>query len=130
MNNNFNEVMSRKSDSQLTAILTSEREQFQPDALAAAEHELKKRNLTVENVKTLTIENAIKSQEEIERAEEPLEPLWKVLAFFIPGLIPLIFSASFKADGYHRKAKGLLKWTGYGFVFYIVFITIVQILGI
>jgi hypothetical protein len=42
MNSNFNEVMSKKSDSQLIAILTNERDQFHSDALVAAEHELKK----------------------------------------------------------------------------------------
>lgn len=130
MSNNFNEIMSRKSDLQLMAILTTEKDQFQPEALIAAEQELNKRNLSIADIETLKSWNESKAKEEKEKAEVPLEMFWKALAFFIPGLIPVIFSGTFKADGYHFKARELMRWTVYGIIFYVLVITIIKTLGI
>ena len=126
MNNNFNKVMSSKSDSQLMAILTRERDQFQPEALMAAEDELRKRNLSIAHVENIKRENDIKSEKDADKAEAPLEIGCKILGFFIPGLIPVIFSGTFKADGYSRKARELGRWTAYGFAFYMGLVIIVK----
>jgi hypothetical protein len=40
-----------------------------------------------------------------------------------------MFSGTYKADGYDRKAKQLVRWTLYGFGFYFGFIILMGILS-
>lgn len=44
--NKFSVVMSEKVDMELVRIVTSERADYQPEAVIAAEEELKRRNIT------------------------------------------------------------------------------------
>jgi hypothetical protein len=48
MNNEFEEVMSKRTDAELLAVLNSSPGDYQPLALDAAKTELKKRNLSNE----------------------------------------------------------------------------------
>lgn len=124
---NYKEVMSKKTDSDLIKMLTLEREQFQSDALAAAEEELKRRNLTLDQIETVKKENEIKYKQNEDNAKEPLGIPWKLLAFFLPGIIVLAFSGAFKADGYEKKAKDLARWTLYGVGFYFTITIIISL---
>ena len=54
----------------------------------------------------------------LEKAATPLNIEWKILTFLFPGMLQLIFSTAFKAEGYDRKAKDLTRWTLLGFGFY------------
>ncbi len=70
----FAEAMARHSDAELVEILTQRRDDYQPDALAAAEMELEKRNLTTEQVEQAKQSVELKIQQ---RANEPLGAGWK-----------------------------------------------------
>jgi len=58
-----------------------------------------------------------------EKAATPLNIEWKILTFIFPGMLQLIFSTAFRAEGYDRKAKDLTRWTLMGFGFYAALIT-------
>jgi len=62
------------------------------------------------------------------KADAPLTRVWKVLTFIFPGVIQILFSGTFKADGYDRKAKELLTWTLYGFGFYIALVILISLI--
>lgn len=118
MKNRFTNIMIQQTDAELLKIVNELRNDYQPEALNAAELELKNRNLSIERVQEAIKENETKKQIETEKANMKLGDGWKVLTFIFPGLITIIFSGTFKADGYDRKASELTNWTLYGFGFY------------
>jgi hypothetical protein len=129
MENKFTSVMTQRTDAELLKIVNEQKNDYQPEALEAAELELKNRNLSTERVQEAIQENETKKQIETEKANMKLSGGWKVLTFIFPGLIQIIFAGTFKADGYERKASELTKWTLYGFGFYFGLVILIMILN-
>jgi hypothetical protein len=125
MENKFTSIMTQRTDAELLKIVNEQRNDYQPEALEAAELELKNRNLSIERVQEAIQENETKKQIETEKANMKLGGGWKVLTFIFPGLIQIIFAGTFKADGYDRKASELTKWTLYGFGFYFGLVALI-----
>ena len=50
MSQDFSEIMSKRSDIELIEIVKKNRDQYQPEAIEAAEAELKKRDLSLDKV--------------------------------------------------------------------------------
>ena len=129
MANQFTEQMSKRTNAELIKIVNEQRNDYQPEAVTAAEEELTKRNLSQTQLSTAKQELEQKKQFDENRANEPLAMGLKILTAFFPGLIMIIFSGGYKADGYDRKAKELVRWTFYGFGFYIALIILIMLLG-
>jgi hypothetical protein len=129
MENKFTSIMTQRTDAELLKIVNEQRNDYQPEALEAAELELKNRNLSIERVQEAIQENETKKQIETLKANMKLSGGWKVLTFIFPGLIQIIFAGTFKADGYDRKASELTKWTLYGFGFYFGLAILIMILN-
>lgn len=127
MENKFTLVMSKKSDAELIKIVYDLRNDYQPEAVIAAEFELKNRNIEQNRFEEAVKENQVKKQIEIEKASKPLDEHWKVLTFLFPGIIQMFIAGTFKADGYDKKASELTKWTFYGFGFYFGLVTLLII---
>jgi hypothetical protein len=120
MNYDFAKVMAGRSNEELLKILMSPLGDYQPAALQAAKEEFEKRGLSAPKVEIIQNE-ILEEQSKIKaKAEEPLDTMWKVLSFLMPGMIPLIFSRSFASDGYDRKANEIVNWTVYGLGFYVM----------
>ena len=122
MANDFTEVMAKRSDSELLEIVTKLKDDYQPEAVAAAELEIKNRNLSTEQIENA--ENEIK-EKEISLSEKENEPLGtgqKILFFiFFWGVIPWGMAGTFKANGYLRKYKDAWKYMKYGLFTFIGF---------
>jgi len=129
MENKFTSSMIQLSDSELLKVVTIARNDYQPEAIEAAEIELKNRNLSVQKTEEVIKENEALEQIKIEKANKELGITLKVLSFIFPGIIQILFSRVFKADGYDRKARELLKWTFYGFGFYLGIVILIVILS-
>jgi hypothetical protein len=129
MENKFISIMTQRTDAELLKIVNEQKNDYQPEAIEAAELELKNRNLSDEQVEEAIQENRSKEQTETEKSNMPLSGSWKVLTFVFPGLIQVIYAGIFKADGYDRKARELAKWTLYGFGFYLGLAILVMILN-
>jgi hypothetical protein len=129
MNNQFEEVMSKRTDAELLQILNSSNGDYQPTALEAANIEFKKRNLSNEQLSLA--KDVIKQKQEIDNAKsnEPLGLISKISALLFPGLAMLLYSGLFQADGYDRKAKEIRRWTLYGVCFYVGIIVLVRLLS-
>jgi hypothetical protein len=121
--------MSQRTDAELLKIVNEHRNDYQPEAVIAAEKELTNRNLSTEQIHEASKENEIKLKIDTAKANTKLGGGWKTLAFIFPGIILIIFSGVFKADGYDRKARELTRWTIYGFGFYIGFAILISILN-
>jgi hypothetical protein len=115
MNNEFEEVMSKRTDAELLTVLNSSPGDYQPLALEAAKTELKKRNLSNEQIQSA--ESVIKEEQDLKEAKlnEPLNTTGKVLAFIRPNVISTLLWRTYQTD---RKYKEKLRWNFYGICFY------------
>ncbi len=115
MGNEFKSVMEKRSDYELLVITEDLRSEYQPEAVAAADEEVKKRNFDHDKVR--------KIQAELDRVEECEEEnkgftervhgdmpkkqvkiIWTILSICIPFLY-LIYSLLFKED---NNSKSIL----------------------
>lgn len=124
--NNFTQRMATKSDDDLLVILYN-KDDYQVDAYEAARQEVIRRNLPQEKLENAQILVVQARKAKSDKANEPLDGIYKVLTFLFPAVITLILSRGFERNGYDRKANELVKWTVLGFGFYgsIVIIMIV-----
>lgn len=127
MTSKFEDVMAQRTDADLLKIVSAPLDDYQPEAVEAAKQELAKRNLSYDQLAATQQEVEDKQRIRTEKANEPLGFLWKVLTFLLPGLLTIVLSGLFKADGYDRKASDLTKWTLYGFGFYLGIIILIII---
>jgi len=128
MSNQFEAVMAKRTDAELLSVINSPVGDYQPLALEAAIREFEKRNLSNDQISAAKTEIKQKEQDLETKANEPLNIVSKIFAFLFPGLLMLLFAVTYKADGYIRKYKEMVRWTLYGFCFYIAFIVITGLL--
>lgn len=122
MANDFTKVMAKRSDSELLEILTKLKDDYQPEAVAAAELEIKNRNLSTEQIESAEKEIKEKEISLTEKENEPLGTGQKILFFiFFWGVIPWGMAGTFKANGYLRKYKDAWKFMKYGLFTFIGF---------
>ena len=126
--NKFAAVMSKKTDAELLRILTIDTDKYQPEALATAEAEFQKRDLTIEQTKEAEKITKKAIALETAKADEPLDSDIKWLVFLIPTKA-FISSGLYAAEGYDRKAKEIMQWCYYGFGFYISIIAFIMLLN-
>lgn len=119
MHFDFDTQMQQATDAELIHAALTNREEYQPAAVTAAEAELHRRQLPEDRLNALQHQQVHKNHEEAYRAQIPLETGWKIVSFLFPGILQLLVAGSFKSGGYDRKANELGTWTLYGFFFYI-----------
>ena len=120
MENKFAEAMSKRSDSELLEIVTKLRNDYQPEAVEAGEIEIKKRNLSTEQIEKAKEEIIVKEISLKEREKEPLGTGQKIMFFiFFWGIIPWAMAGTFKADGYTKKNKDAWRLMKYGLLAFI-----------
>ncbi|HTE00508.1 MAG TPA: hypothetical protein VK668_14540 [Mucilaginibacter sp.] len=129
MANDFEEIMGKQTNAALIKILKSEPGDYQPAALEAAQNEFNHRNLSEEKI--TAVKQAIEQEKQLEenKANESLGIGWKILTFIIPAIFTLILGGTLKADGYTRKYKELVRWTLYGFGFYVGLFVLMAVLA-
>ena len=118
MDDKVAEIMSKRSDAELIEIVTKTRNDYQQEALDAAEKELENRNLTVEQVESAKQKIEIKQQLIEENANVSLGIGWKLLTFFLPGIVNFLVARALKGEGYERKWREAWRWTFYGIASY------------
>ncbi|MGZ3757134.1 MAG: hypothetical protein ACXVAY_11920 [Mucilaginibacter sp.] len=129
MENQFDHVMSKRTDIELIKILNSPEGDYVPEAIEAAQREYNKRNLSTEQITVVEQELEQNQQANEVKANEKLSSNLKIFAFLFPGLLFIMFAGTYKADGYDRKAKELILSTFYGWGFYIGIIILITILS-
>lgn len=116
----FRNVMEQKSDSDLLEIVTKLKNDYQPEAVVAAQNEIEKRNLTETQIEQANIEIEEKEKKNVKRENEPLGAGQKILfLIFFWGIIPWAMAGTFKADGYTRKYKDAWKFMKIGIGIFI-----------
>ena len=126
MENEFDEVMRKRTDADLIKILDSAPDDYQPAALEAAKREFDRRNLSGEQIAAVNQEIAQKEAVVEAIANEPLSTYMKILIFIFPIKGPMT-ALLYKSDGNERKAKEIKKWSLYGFGFYAALFLIIYL---
>lgn len=115
MTQNFAEVMTSRSNAELLEIVTKLKEDYQPEAVQAAEAEIEKRNLSQDQIKAAEVEISENETLNINKAHEPLGLRQKILfLFFFWGVLPWAMAGTFKAKGYTKKYKDAWKFMKIG----------------
>jgi len=117
--NNFGEVMKKRSFAELTEIVKKKRDDYQPEALAAAETELEKRKAAGEKWEAPEKEEIKKKLSPAEKAVLPLPLFWKIVTLILPGLLNLTMARNLRADGYTKQSDDLWRWFFFGLLFYV-----------
>jgi hypothetical protein len=126
--NEFSEAMSKRSNADLIEIVTILRDDYQPEAVIAAESEIKDRKLSIEKIEAAKAETNERNAINDQKANKPLGFGVKILNFLLPALSSIVFAGIYKADGYHRKATEAWRWTFFGFGFYFGIILLIILL--
>lgn len=105
MSYNFTELMSKKSDEELIAILTVRKGEYADAAINAAQTEFEKRHLPEDKIEKIRNEQIEIKDKEVVRANEPLESDIKVLSIFLPLVARLMYYEKFRTGGYDRKLE-------------------------
>ncbi|WP_111685609.1 RDD family protein [Winogradskyella tangerina] len=132
MENEFKEVMSRRTDEELVKILTVERGKYQPLAIEAAEFEIEKRNIDTSSFKQIR-EKATAEKEQQEKVDSNVVNsgirfvnflidfiVWLVLAFIVSFVIGLFIQPT---------DQGMISLIGYILIFgtFIAYYAIMEI---
>lgn len=127
--NKFAEEMTKRSYTELLEIVGKLKNDYQPDAIVAAEEELKKRKPSGKIIEPAEKKSISKKQSIADKANTPLQTHWKILTLLLPGLLNLIIADDLKAEGYERQHKEIWQWFFYGLGFYIVLLILFIILS-
>lgn len=129
--NKFSTVMEKKDDIELIRITTSEKKDYQPEAIVAAKDELMKRNISASMYEDFTnkVEKLIEIEKETEnkKLQVPLPKSIKIIAFIFPVLLFFIIGIGLMMFGYQKRGKELCKWTFFGCIFYFTIAMLIQL---
>ena len=117
--NDFRGVMSKRTFAELHDIVGKLRNDYEPEAVIAANAELKRRKLAGEKPEVSEHKMPAKKLTAEEKANLPLENYWKVIFLFLPGFSRLPFTSFFNNDGYDRQRSEAWKWNLIGMGFYL-----------
>jgi len=112
--NKFANAMANRSYAELLEIVGILRNDYQPEAILAAEEELKNRKPPVEIVETEAKKHIKKNEPIVDIANEPLEVYIKIWTFLIPHPNNFITISRLREEGYLRQAKEMQQWTFIG----------------
>ena len=120
MEKDFFEVMKKKSDGELLEIVTKHKDDYQPEAIIAAENELTSRNLSSTQLEQAESEIEEKEKISIEKENEDLSIGQKILfLLFFWGVVPWAMAGTFKANGYTKKYRDAWKYMKIGIAIFI-----------
>ena len=120
MDRDFSTVMKQKSSSELLEIVTKLKDEYQPEAVEAAQMELDSRDLTNEQQEEAESQIADRTSANLDMQSEPLGAGQKLLFFiFFWGVIPWAMAGTFKNNGYLRKYKDAWRFMGLGALVFV-----------
>ncbi len=116
MENKFKEVMSKRTDEELIKILTIHKEDYEPDAVKAAELEIEKRKIDIQSFEKIK-EKLLAEKKQIEKVDKNVvNPGIRFLNFLIDFIVVMIlaFIISFIVGIFvHPTDQGVIQIVGY-----------------
>ena len=156
MTTDFTQIMSERTDKQLVEIVTIKRDEYQPDAVIAAEKEIERRQLSPDSFYSIEEIESIKNPIPVDKADMTFDLSHKIYTILLPaafitlwtfiiqklegfmafkGLaLPAIILVYFginhwlKDNGYTNRSKEFLKWSTYTLYIYIGLILLIGLI--
>jgi len=153
MTKDFSQIMTERTDKQLVDIVNSKRDEYQPEALIAAEKELANRQIDPTTFYSDEEKAAISQTTTIFKEDIPLEKIQILFTVLLPAIFITAWTLLFQAledlkflsrlgfpaivlvyylihkwlkdNGYQKKAKEFMQWTTYTVFIYTGLILIV-----
>jgi hypothetical protein len=125
----FADVMRKHTNAELIEICTRQREDYQPEALEAAEAEMARRDLSVDQIKAAEQQIEALDADRQRRANLPLDGSFKVWALLMPGIANLLIARTYKIQGNERMYKEAKAWAYGGLALYGGLIALVALLS-
>ncbi len=126
MDNKFATVMARKTIEELVEILEVKSGNYLPEALDAANTELKIRKVSIEeteNIVASIIREDIENEKKINTFEKLFLCLYPILTF-------IIIYLSYSKESYTDKREQLIKWFKYSLLFRFIIVFIFVLLDL
>lgn len=120
----FTEVMKERSYNELLEIVGKLRNEYQHEAVVAAELELKNRKPPVEINEPEEKKLKTNKQPVFGKANESLKDYQKIYYLIVPHPFNFIEAKRLESEGYFRKAKEVRKWTLIGMAIILVLFTL------
>jgi len=130
MQNKFAEAMSKCSNAELIKIVGKLREEYQPEAVIAAEIELEKRKVSGQIIVKDKKEKKKGKLSLEEKANLPLDVNSKILTLLFPRPARFLTDYWLKDEGYLRQYREWRQWTIVGIIFYLVIFILVILIAI
>jgi hypothetical protein len=125
MSYNFTELMSKKTDEELITILSARRDEYSEAAIDAAEIEFKKREISLDKIEIVKVEQTAIKEKESANANEPLEKDIKRLAMIFPLIARLMYAEKFRKEGFDRKLEEMTNAYFYGRLLFVGIIIVI-----
>ncbi len=127
--NEFEDVMKTRTFAELTEIVKKKRDDYQPEAVAAAEAELEKRKADGEKWEAPPKEEPERKLSPAEKAILPLPLFWKIITLLLPGLLNLTMAERLRKEGFKKQCDDLWSWFFYGLLFYVGLLVLLFVLS-
>jgi hypothetical protein len=121
-------IVETKSNEELILVLTKSKD-YEPSFVIAVKEEFEKRNLAISELFEVNLEIERKENFEEAKANDCLEKHWRYLIFAFP-FLPKIFLWDLRNQGYNRKANEAEFYARCGYVFYVIILVILVIIGV
>ncbi len=124
----YSERMLKLSDEQLLEIIQHHKD-YLPEALQAAELELKNRNIPNSVITSIKLSISDIDKQSDERAKLPLTWDLRILLFLIPfGFLQILLASYYEHNGFKRKGSECWRWMFYGLSVYAIAILFTMVL--
>ena len=116
---NFEETMKQRTFAELVEIVKKKHDDYQPEAVIAAQAELEKRKAAGEKWEAPQTEEPERKLTSAEKAVLPLPMIWKIATLILPGLLNIRMAEKLRKEGYKKQCDDLWRWFFYGLLFYV-----------
>jgi hypothetical protein len=117
-------LMSTKSNEDLIEIVFFSKDNFLPEAILEAKLELSIRNMDNQLVADIKSKFSEIKTKNSSLSKLKLSPILRVICFFLPSPFSIFFNIYYNSKNQKNKANEVLKYTGYGLIFYLMMIFI------
>src|SRR5204863_8960345 len=115
-------MLADRTNKELLDMITLDRESLAPAAVAEAEEEFKKRNISNDELVEMLKAYGLVLPKAGEYEKNKLGFFGKAFAFLLPGLLYIFYIGKIRSNIFSRRANDVRLWTTYGIGFDILII--------
>ena len=127
--NNFKTAMKKRTFAELVEIVKKKRNDYQPEAVEAAEAELELRKQKGEKWEAPPKDEPVRKLTLAEKEVLPLPVIWKIATLILPGVMNIRMAEKLRKEGYKKQCDDLWHWFFYGLFFWVGILVLLFIMS-